>query len=128
MMRGSQSLSHSGVGETSESACSKCQIPQRLRTLSAINTGFGVLLKSNPRSETVEPSASPLTPLTFSKFVCEEVWTWIWLTPAEVNKLGSPPTLKLLPAGAPETVAVKRVSRSRTRSVVMVIDEGAGPT
>src|SRR5260370_31585304 len=102
-MSGSQCLSDSGVGEASEYACSKCQIPQRLRTLSAINTGFGVLLKSNPRSETVEPSASPLTPLTLSKFVCEEAWTWLWLTPAEVNKLRSPPTLKLLPARAPAT-------------------------
>jgi len=42
---------------------------------------FGVFLKSNPRSETVEPSAKPLTPLTFSKIFCEEVWPGSGLHP-----------------------------------------------
>jgi hypothetical protein len=47
----------------------------RLRTLSAISTGLGVLAKSNPRSETLFPSARPLTAATFSKLVCEDVCT-----------------------------------------------------
>jgi len=52
----------------------------RLRTLSAINTGSECFEKQ-PANETVRAVDQTADSTDVFKFVCEEVWTWIWLHP-----------------------------------------------